>query len=803
MANGYNAGDLNLSIQTISNDTIKSLDAVIERLSLIDKGLGTMSGFARGRRPYIRKSTSGSRTEKTYSVGRNGKEYLTLSKNIQRAEKSLKTITTQFDRQGKVLKNTTVDVDEYGNKITKIFGGYSKGKSKGGTFGFAKLGISLHLMRRFGNLMANVSKYGSDYTETLNLWETAMSNNLSVATEFVNKMNEAYGISKKTLMNAQAIFKNMIGSLGQIKESDAYSISEGITQMALDYASLYNVTFEDAFTKFQAALAGQVRPIRSVSGYDITETTLYQLYESLGGEKTMRQLTRTEKQLLSILAVFQQMNADGAVGDLRHTMGSFANQSRVWAESLNDVKTWLGVIINYTLQESGIMIKLNAILITAARYLEAVARSIGAVQSFDKSKDPFGGTEESAKDASEAIDELNGKLLDFDKFRALDGGTEGSTFDVDIDQKVLDAMKNYDSILEGASLEARKLSNEWLGILGYTIDGNGQLILSNDQLDKAKDKIDELVRFFENFDGLTLIKQAKPFLTSLLATFTSLLPIITSLSTATTPILTGIINVVGWIVNLLDKLGLLKAVIVAIISYKFASKIMSIGKNLGEMNVNFLQPFIGKLQNIQLQGALATTTFQKFQVVMGYVGAAVMSAFAAFTLLDSIISSLDGTSRKVVSIISIVAGALATVLGIILAIKGGLKGGLIGASIAGLGVGALIAGIKGVATNASKIPNYEMGASDIDSGTVFRAGEFGKTEAVYTGSNGKTNVANVKQMRAAFLGALQDWTNGYLDDELEDIAKITAGASSFLTSATVYAAVKSEAKKRGERFSKV
>ena len=47
----YKAGDLNLSIQTISNDTIKSLDAVIERLSLIDKGLGGIKGSS-----YIRKS---------------------------------------------------------------------------------------------------------------------------------------------------------------------------------------------------------------------------------------------------------------------------------------------------------------------------------------------------------------------------------------------------------------------------------------------------------------------------------------------------------------------------------------------------------------------------------------------------------------------------------------------------------------------------------------------------------------------------------------------------------------------------
>lgn len=123
-------------------------------------------------------------------------------------------------------------------------------------------------------------------------------------------------------------------------------------------------------------------------------------------------------------------------------------------------------------------------------------------------------------------------------------------------------------------------------------------------------------------------------------------------------------------------------------------------------------------------------------------------------IFDGIISGLEGNARRTVSIISIVVGSLSVLLGVILAIKGGLKGGLLGASIAGLGVGALLAGIKGVATKEAKIDMYAMGASDIDGGTMFVAGEMGKTEAVYTGSNGKTNVANVKQMEQAFYNAL-------------------------------------------------
>ena len=58
---------------------------------------------------------------------------------------------------------------------------------------------------------------GSDYNETLNLWQVAMRNNLDVADQFVNKMQKAYGISTKTLMNAQAFFLRIWLALGDFR----------------------------------------------------------------------------------------------------------------------------------------------------------------------------------------------------------------------------------------------------------------------------------------------------------------------------------------------------------------------------------------------------------------------------------------------------------------------------------------------------------------------------------------------------------------------------------------------------------
>jgi hypothetical protein len=215
-----------------------------------------------------------------------------------------------------------------GKKIQGILGGGGKDNKKGGLFGFLRGGAALYMMRRLGHFMGELVQAGSDYNETLNLWQVAMRNNLDVADQFVNKMQKAYGISSKTLMEAQAVFKNMIGSLGQISDATAYALSEALVQMSADYASLYNRTLESAFQNMQSMLAGQVRPIRS-AGLDMTETTLFMFYQQLGGTKTMRQLNRTEKQLLSILAVYKQMGSAGALGDMTKTLNQFANQARM------------------------------------------------------------------------------------------------------------------------------------------------------------------------------------------------------------------------------------------------------------------------------------------------------------------------------------------------------------------------------------------------------------------------------------------------------------------------------------------
>jgi hypothetical protein len=111
------------------------------------------------------------------------------------------------------------------------------------------------------------------------------------------------------------------------------------------------------------------------------------------------------------------------------------------------------VLLTYTLQESGVLTYVNSILIFIGDTLKAVAESMGAIKS-------FGGniweeTTNGALGANEVIDELQGKLLDFDKFRAMSGQEENA---LGLDEKLLQALSGYDTILGNASMKARELA---------------------------------------------------------------------------------------------------------------------------------------------------------------------------------------------------------------------------------------------------------------------------------------------------------------------------------------------------------
>ena len=411
MAKSYKAGNLEFVVQNINEKTFSQLDLLVAKLQTVKQSLSSVSSLS-GR------VGTATRSKKTGSSN-------SASSDIKQTNKQ--------------LNITSVSLGKIFNKIYFI----------------------RNYTKQTMSSLRNILEDAIDYTETLNLWQVAMRGNTAEAENFVKTMSKAYGIATQTLMQYQAIFKNMLGSLGGIGGETSYALSEYLTQMALDYASLYNVSVERAMTTFQSVLSGQVRPIRSIAGYDISETTIYQLYQQLGGEKTMRQLSQTEKRLLRIYAVFQQMESSGAVGDLGKTMGSTANQMRMFTEQTKEFGTWIGLVIESWLRPFIPM--LNAVMITLTNIVKAYAE-------LNNIKPQEFGAVESIEELNEQLDEAQGKLLSFDKFESLSSEEDSS---LGVDSQLLSAITEYESVLSRATNKAQELAEQLTKkFVEYDSEGN-------------------------------------------------------------------------------------------------------------------------------------------------------------------------------------------------------------------------------------------------------------------------------------------------------------------------------------------
>lgn len=167
------------------------------------------------------------------------------------------------------------------------------------------------------------TKNAIDFVETTNKFQMSMGKMTDQATKFQNKMSEAFGTSRKEMMEFQANFNNILSALPGLGEEQSYKLSETLTQMGLDYSSLFNTSTESAMEKIQAAIVGNVKSIRSTSGYDITEASIADLAKELGMEKSIRNMNQMEKRMLRIISLMNQMKATGAMSDMARTIRKY------------------------------------------------------------------------------------------------------------------------------------------------------------------------------------------------------------------------------------------------------------------------------------------------------------------------------------------------------------------------------------------------------------------------------------------------------------------------------------------------
>lgn len=412
---------------------------------------------------------------------------------ITKATKSIDSLISSLKDLKKGLNDTLGSTEN--NKLDE---NTKKAKKNIDTIGALKKALNLSGivigLRKGADLVKNISSEYIDLIETNNLFEVSMGKvvdqygNLDEeasqyyikASKFQDEMNEKLLTNEAELKNYQAMYYSMLKSQG-INKDDSYFMSENLTKAGYDIASLYNLTIDDAMNKLKSGLAGQVESLRQI-GIDVSESSLETVLNQLGINRSVQELSYAEKEVARYIAIVQQ--GGQAQGDFARTMDNSANQIRIFKNQITELKQVAGsFIVNMF---GNILVYVNAVIMAIKEILKSLASLFG----YDLES---GGTDLSV---STGVDDLNSglgsavgtakelkkQLMGFDEINNITpqtnpGSGSGSGASMGIDDKLLNALDEWDNKMNSISGKAQEIRDNMLEWLGFhrTDDGGWEL----------------------------------------------------------------------------------------------------------------------------------------------------------------------------------------------------------------------------------------------------------------------------------------------------------------------------------------
>ncbi len=370
----------------------------------------------------------------------------------------------------KDVKNLSNNVGDSSNKINN----YSKKINTS----FKLTGVYVAARKVTKTLLGFIDAT-NNYSESLNLFNVVMGNTGDAfsevgkqATVFQNKMAENFGTQRAQTLTYQALYQSMAENMG-IASDQAEIMSENTTKLINDLSSLYNKSESTTAEALRAGVfAGQTKPLRAF-GLDVTEKSLTPVLDSIGiTDRTVRELSQAEKQILRYIAVLRQSSI--AHGDWANTIESPSNQLRIFKNQLVETSTALGGLFQGAFAK--ILPYANAILMVVKEVANALADMFGIeIEDYNSG---IASTEEYYEDLEDGIDgatdatkKLKRETLSFDQIHNIDDkDTSGGVGSLSggIDQRLLDAINGYDNGLDRVKMKATEIRDNIMEWLGFT-----------------------------------------------------------------------------------------------------------------------------------------------------------------------------------------------------------------------------------------------------------------------------------------------------------------------------------------------
>ena len=310
-------------------------------------------------------------------------------------------------------------------------------------------------LKAIATYLGNAAEKFNSYYEAANLFGVSMKGLTGEASTFINKMETLLGIDPTEAMNNMATIQGLTTSFGMANDK-AYVLSKNLTQLGYDLASLKNIPVAESFTKIQAAISGELEPIRRL-GVDISNARLQQELLNLGYSQSVSTLSQADKAVLRYIAIMKQTT--DAQGDFARTLSSPANMIRILQAQLNSLARAVGSLLYPALKS--ILPPLIAAVELVKELVTGIASMMGVkveFPDFSSASDAVGGVtdamDNTTKATGKAAKAFKNYIMGFDELNVIqkDNGSSGGSGSGagaagnilgDVDLSGYDMFKNY------------------------------------------------------------------------------------------------------------------------------------------------------------------------------------------------------------------------------------------------------------------------------------------------------------------------------------------------------------------------
>lgn len=413
-------------------------------------------------------------------------------------------IETLMDTKGFMKGMNTVE-----NRVANLTGAIKK---LGGVI------ASAFAVKKIVQFEREAIELGSDLQEVQNVVDVTFTTMSEQVNEFARNAATAAGLSETMAKRYVGTFGAMSKAFG-FAESEAFSMSTALTQLAGDVASFYNISQDEAYTKLKSVFTGETETLKDL-GVVMTQNALdsYALAKGMG--KTTKQMSEQEKVALRYSFVLDQLSA--AQGDFARTSDSWANQTRILSLNFDTFKANIGQaliniftpflkVINQIVSK---MAQLSSYFVAFSEMLVGKSTSGGGGSPGAVLEDMAGGyddVEDSAQKAEKAqnkylsgLDEIR-TFTSKDKFEDSGSGASIGNINLGTIPEQNPALEKTNNLIDSIVERAKELTNLFKdGFLDGLGDPSERLDIIKISLDSIRNSLSDIfdVELKNSFDNM-------------------------------------------------------------------------------------------------------------------------------------------------------------------------------------------------------------------------------------------------------------------------------------------------------------